>query len=88
LAQYQCNSDLDITIYVLYVSLFLLPASEEGLITICLDLFTAGGESISSSLGFSLLYMVVHPNVQKAVQKELDAVVGRDRRPALADRAR
>lgn len=62
--------------------------TEEGLITICLDLFTAGGETIASSVGFSLLYMVVHPNVQKAVQKELDAVVGRDRRPALADRAR
>lgn len=66
------------------------PAStftEEGLITICLDLFTAGGETMSTSLGFSLLYMLVHPNVQKAVQKELDAVVGRDRRPTLQDRA-
>jgi len=62
--------------------------TEEGLITICLDLFIAGGDPIASSIGFSLLYMVVHPNVQKAVQKELDAVVGRDRRPALADRAR
>jgi cytochrome P450 len=67
---------------------FLLPSSEEGLITIGLDLFAAGGESIASALGFSVLYMVVYPNVQKAVQKELDAVVGRDRRPALADKAR
>lgn len=62
--------------------------TEEGLITICLDTFAAGGESIGSFLGFALLYMLVYPNVQKAVQKELDAVVGRDRRPALADRAR
>jgi cytochrome P450 len=65
-----------------------LLSSEEGLITICLDLFAAGGETIASSLGYSLLYMVLYPNVQKAVQKELDAVVGRDRRPTLADRAR
>ena len=81
-------SDLDITICVLHVRSFLLPPSEEGLITICLDLFTAGGETMSMSLGFSLLYMLVHPNVQKAVQKELDAVVGRDRSPTLQDRAR
>jgi len=87
-AQNQCNSDLDITVYVLHVRLFLLLSAEEGLITICMDLFSVGGESIASSVGFSILYMVVHPNVQKAVQKELDAVVGRDRRPALADRAR
>jgi cytochrome P450 len=82
------QSDLDFRICVLYVSLFLLLSLEEGLITICLDLFSAGGEAIASTIGFCLLYMVVHPNVQKAVQKELDAVVGRDRRPTLADRAR
>jgi Cytochrome P450. len=86
--QNQCNSDIYITNYVLHVRLFLLPSVEEGLITICLDTFAAGGESIGALLGFSLLYMVVHPNVQKAVQKELDAVVGKDRRPAVADRAR
>jgi cytochrome P450 len=63
-------------------------SSEEGLIMICLDLFTAGGETLSSSLAFSLLYMILYPNVQKAVQKELDQVVGRDRRPTLGDRVR
>jgi cytochrome P450 len=55
---------------------------------VCLDLFAAGGESINSSLGFYILYMILHPRVQKAVQEELDAVVGRDRRPVIADRAR
>jgi cytochrome P450 len=55
---------------------------------ICLDLFTAGGETLSSSLVFSLLYMILNPNVQKAVQKELDEVVGKDRRPTLGDRVR
>jgi cytochrome P450 len=53
-----------------------------------MDLFTAGGETLSSSLAFSLLYMIMYPNVQKAVQKELDEVVGRDRRPTLGDRVR
>lgn len=62
--------------------------TEEGLITTCLDLFTAGGETLSSSLAFTLLYMILHPNIQKTVQKELDQVVGRDRRPMLGDRVR
>lgn len=43
---------------------------------------------MSNSLGFFLLYMVLHPRVQESVQKELDTVVGRDRRPSLDDRAR
>ncbi|XP_069672288.1 methyl farnesoate epoxidase-like [Periplaneta americana] len=60
--------------------------TEEGLIVICMDIFAAGAESVGSFLGFCLLYMVLHPRVQKEVQKELDAVVGRDRRPGLQDR--
>jgi cytochrome P450 len=62
--------------------------TEEGLIILCLDLFAAGAESVSNSLGFYVLYMVLHPTVQEAVQKELDTVVGRNRRPSLEDRAR
>ncbi|PSN29261.1 Methyl farnesoate epoxidase [Blattella germanica] len=59
---------------------------KEGLITLCVDLFVAGGESTASSIEFSLLYMVLYPEVQKAVQKELDTVVGQNRRPTLEDR--
>ncbi|KAJ9587374.1 hypothetical protein L9F63_019099 [Diploptera punctata] len=60
--------------------------TEEGLITICLDMFSAGGETTSGSLEFSLMYMVLYPQVQEAVHKELDAVVGQNRRPSLDDR--
>ncbi|KAJ9598796.1 hypothetical protein L9F63_026670, partial [Diploptera punctata] len=60
--------------------------TEEGLITICLDLFAAGGETTTSSIEFTLMYMVLYPEVQKAVHKELDAVVGQNRRPTLEDR--
>lgn len=62
--------------------------TEEGLIILCLDLFSAGAESVSNTLGFCLLYMVLHPRVQEGVQKELDTVIGRSRRPSLEDRAR
>ncbi|KAJ4434996.1 hypothetical protein ANN_23568 [Periplaneta americana] len=60
--------------------------TEQGLITICLDLFAAGGETTTSTLGFCLMYMLLYPEVQKKVRNELDAVVGRDRRPSLEDR--
>ncbi|GFG40194.1 hypothetical protein Cfor_09782 [Coptotermes formosanus] len=62
--------------------------TEEGLIVLCLDLFSAGAESLSNALSFCLLYMVLHPRVQEAVQKEVDTVIGRSRRPSLEDRTR
>jgi len=61
---------------------------EDGLVVLCVDLLAAGAESVSNTLSFCLLYMVLHPRVQEAVQKELDTVIGRSRRPTLEDRAR
>ena len=60
--------------------------AEKGLITICLDLFSAGGETTTSSIEFSLMYMVLYPEVQKKVQQELNTVIGQNRRPTLEDR--
>lgn len=54
----------------------------------CQDLFNAGGDSVDNTLGFCLLYMVLHPHVQSAVQRELDCIVGRDRRPTIEDKHR
>jgi hypothetical protein len=62
--------------------------SEDGLVTILLDLFSAGAESVANSLDYSLLYLMLNPHIQKKVQEELDAVVGRSRRPSLDDRPR
>jgi cytochrome P450 len=67
---------------------FFVCYTEEALIVLCLDLFSAGAESVSNTLGFCLLYMVLYPRVQEAVQKELDTVIGHSRRPPLEDRAR
>lgn len=61
---------------------------EDGLIITCFDLFAAGAESVSNTLSFTLLYTVLHPEVQGTVQRLLDDVVGKDRRPCLADRPR
>ncbi|XP_044754384.1 cytochrome P450 18a1 [Coccinella septempunctata] len=49
------------------------------------DLFTAGMETIKSSLQWAVLFMLHHPDLMKAVKEELDEVVGRDRLPRLED---
>ncbi|NXT84706.1 CP2J6 protein, partial [Zapornia atra] len=49
---------------------------EENLIQTIFDLFIAGTETTATTLRWALLYMVVYPDVQVKVQKELDAVLG------------
>jgi cytochrome P450 len=62
--------------------------TEEGLIVTCQELFIAGGDTTNNTLAFCLLYMVLHPKVQSAIQEELDSVVGRNRRPTVEDKHR
>lgn len=51
-----------------------------------MDMFMAGSETTSKSLGFGFLYLLLNPEVQKKAQEEIDRVVGRDRLPTLNDR--
>ncbi|GFT37101.1 cytochrome P450 2U1, partial [Nephila pilipes] len=51
-----------------------------------LNLFFEGTESTSSTSASMLLELSKHPDVQKTIQEELDAVVGRERLPSWADR--
>jgi cytochrome P450 len=64
----------------------LLVLSEDGLVMILLDLFSAGAESVANSLDYAMLYMVLNPHIQRKVHEELDAVLGRSRRPSGEDR--
>lgn len=50
------------------------------------DLFSAGMETIKTTLQWAVVFMMHHPNIAKAVQQELDQVVGRKRLPTLSDR--
>ena len=50
------------------------------------DLYLAGSETSSTTLLFSIIYMVNYPEVQEKVQAEIDRVVGQDRLPSLEDR--
>ncbi|PSN47976.1 Methyl farnesoate epoxidase, partial [Blattella germanica] len=45
------------------------------LVSLSLDLFMAGSETTSNTLGFAMLYMLLYPDVQIQVQEELDKAV-------------
>lgn len=59
---------------------------ENQLIGVIIDLFIAGAETTSGSIGFALLYLLHHPEIQQKIQKELDQVCG-DSLPQLAHRS-
>ncbi|XP_046438827.1 methyl farnesoate epoxidase-like isoform X1 [Daphnia pulex] len=60
---------------------------EEQLLATIFDIFVAGSETTSHTLGFSLLFMIFHPKIQKKVQDEIDEIL-QGRAPSLADRGR
>jgi len=60
--------------------------SEDHLISVIQNMFTAGYETTSHALAFTLGYLVQHPKYQIDIQKQLDDVVGRHRMPHLDDR--
>ncbi|NXM67268.1 CP2J6 protein, partial [Serilophus lunatus] len=49
---------------------------EENLIQTICDLIIAGTETTATTLRWALLFMVIYPDIQERVQKELDAVLG------------
>ncbi|NXH37975.1 CP2J6 protein, partial [Dicaeum eximium] len=49
---------------------------EKNLIQVVGDLFIAGTETTATTLLWALLYMVLYPDIQEKVHKELDAIVG------------
>ena len=49
------------------------------------DLFSAGMETVKTTLQWAVVFLLHHPEVAKTVQEELDQVVGRKRLPKLED---
>ncbi|XP_028645826.1 cytochrome P450 2D10-like isoform X2 [Grammomys surdaster] len=62
--------------------------NDENLRMVVLDLFSAGMVTTSTTLSWALLLMILHPDVQRRVQQEIDEVIGQVRRPEMADQAR
>ena len=54
---------------------------------IIFDIFIGGSETTSHTLGFSLLFMIFHPQIQTKVQEEIDEIL-QGRTPSLTDRGR
>ncbi len=60
--------------------------SECNMIGTIVNLFAAGTETTATTLQWSILYMMAYPDIQKRVHAEIDATVGRNRLPRLADK--
>lgn len=55
---------------------------------VILDLFVAGAHSTSNTLDFTLLSMVLYPDIQKRCQRDIDAAIGSAQLPQLNDKSR
>ncbi|XP_057340214.1 methyl farnesoate epoxidase-like [Microplitis mediator] len=59
---------------------------EMQLIALLKDFFAAGVDTTNNSIGFTIGYLTLAPEVQKKAQEELDRVIGRDNLPSLNSR--
>lgn len=80
-----------------FIDCFLIRADQEkdnpstefhydNLVGSVLTLFLAGTETTSSTIRFALCVLIKHKTVQERMQKEIDAVIGRERCPTMEDR--
>ncbi|XP_046502602.1 LOW QUALITY PROTEIN: cytochrome P450 2D14-like [Equus quagga] len=61
--------------------------NDDNLRLVVADLFSAGMVTTSTTLAWALLLMILHPDVQRRVQQEIDEVIGQTRRPEMGDQA-
>ncbi|XP_030042359.1 cytochrome P450 1A1 [Microcaecilia unicolor] len=60
--------------------------SDRKIVNLVNDIFGAGFDTITTGLSWSLMYLVIHKDIQQKIHEELDQVIGRERRPRLSDR--
>ncbi|KAK6189777.1 hypothetical protein SNE40_001771 [Patella caerulea] len=60
--------------------------NEDQLVSAILDLFIAGTETTSTTILWTILYFLHHPNIQAKCYKEIQDVVGSGRLPSMKDK--
>eukprot|EP00095_Tigriopus_kingsejongensis_P007363 maker-scaffold1571_size35388-snap-gene-0.6 protein:Tk07363 transcript:maker-scaffold1571_size35388-snap-gene-0.6-mRNA-1 annotation:"probable cytochrome p450 303a1" len=61
--------------------------NENALMATVIDMFAAGSDTTANTLSWAVLYMVLHPECQEKVQREIDDVL-MGKEPVLDDKAR
>lgn len=61
--------------------------SDQQLVQIMSDIFSAGLETVTSTIEWSILFLILNTNCQELIQQEIDRVIGRERLPQLEDLA-
>lgn len=59
--------------------------SDQQLVQIMSDIFSAGLETVTSTIEWSILFLILNVNCQEQIQDEIDKVIGRKRMPQLED---
>ncbi|XP_049761698.1 cytochrome P450 1A2-like [Elephas maximus indicus] len=59
---------------------------QKKIINLVNDIFGAGIDTVTTAISWSLMYLMTKPGIQKKIQKELDTVIGKARKPRLSDR--
>lgn len=49
------------------------------------DVFSAGLETVTSTLEWAIVFLIVYPEVQKKVFEEIERVIGTSRDPEFSD---
>lgn len=62
--------------------------SDQQLVQIMSDIFSAGLETVTSTIEWSILFLILNTKCQDEIQAEIDKVIGRERSPQLEDLAR
>uniref|UniRef100_A0A8C5PT37 Cytochrome P450 n=1 Tax=Leptobrachium leishanense TaxID=445787 RepID=A0A8C5PT37_9ANUR len=57
----------------------------QSIVCVISDLFIGGTDTLSNTLRWALLMMLLHPHIQRRVHKEIDQVIGSDRIPSVED---
>lgn len=65
-------------------SIFVFLAARQ-LVQIMADLFSAGLETITSTLEWAFVYLMLNPDVQEKLYEEIQHVVGTERQPESSD---